>query len=188
MQEPARDRGDRAAHQDADRPRDGIAAVRQDPGKEVALGASAAQNEQDRDAHGADASQGIGQRSAASYPDDGDEEPEGQRRYDGRRETPQRVRRHEEDRGQGGVADRAFSGEEGGQLFAELAESRGHRTGAEDATLAASHVVKGTAATRPMLPTRVRMISTATTSELAMVPSDWEERTKRMSRGSDAPA
>ena len=36
----------------------------------------------------------------------------------------------------------------------------------------ASAVVNGTAATSPMLPTSVRTISTATTSELATVPSD----------------
>ncbi len=39
-----------------------------------------------------------------------------------------------------------------------------------------------------MLPTRVRTISTATTSLLAMVPSDWWASTNNTSRGSEAPA
>src|SRR5690606_9559428 len=55
-------------------------------------------------------------------------------------------------------------------------------------TRAASQVVTGTAATRPMLPTSVRTISVATISELATVPSDCWASTKMISNGSAAPA
>lgn len=53
---------------------------------------------------------------------------------------------------------------------------------------AASQVVRGTEATRPMLPTRVRTISVATTSPLATAPSDWPLRTNSTSSGIEAPA
>jgi hypothetical protein len=55
-------------------------------------------------------------------------------------------------------------------------------------TSAASHVVSGTDATMPMLPTSALKISVATVSELATVPSDCRDCTNRMSKGSAAPA
>jgi hypothetical protein len=51
-----------------------------------------------------------------------------------------------------------------------------------------SHVVTGTAATSPIEPIRVRTISTATTSELAMNPRDCDDNEKKIRRGSEAPA
>src|SRR5690606_10108869 len=59
---------------------------------------------------------------------------------------------------------------------------------APDATRAASQVVSGTAATRPIEPTKMRKISTATTSELATNPSGRSERVKSRRRGIEAPA
>lgn len=55
-------------------------------------------------------------------------------------------------------------------------------------TLAASQVVMGTAATRPTEPTRVRTISTATTSELATIPRFCPDNPKSSISGMAAPA
>jgi hypothetical protein len=53
---------------------------------------------------------------------------------------------------------------------------------------AASQVVTGTDATRPMLPTSVRTISVATTSPLATEVKGWALRTNSTSKGIDAAA
>src|SRR5688500_14363927 len=57
----------------------------------------------------------------------------------------------------------------------------------DGATRAASQVVRGTELTRPMLPTRVRTISTAADSPLATEASDCSDSTNRSMSGSDAP-
>ncbi len=61
-------------------------------------------------------------------------------------------------------------------------------SGRSGTTTVASQVVNGTDATRPMDPTSVRMISVATTSLLATVPSDCWDSTNNSSSGSEAPA
>ena len=55
-------------------------------------------------------------------------------------------------------------------------------------TAAAMPVAIGTAATRPMLPTSVRTISTATTSRIAVVAMAWRTWLNNSSNGSAAPA
>jgi hypothetical protein len=55
-------------------------------------------------------------------------------------------------------------------------------------TRVASKVETGTAATRPMLPTRVTTISTAKASLLATVPTLWCASVKGMRSGRDATA
>jgi hypothetical protein len=56
------------------------------------------------------------------------------------------------------------------------------------AVLAARNVVRGTAVTKPIEPTRVRTISTATSSELTTKAMLIPERLNRMSNGIAAPA
>ena len=56
------------------------------------------------------------------------------------------------------------------------------------ATRAATAVVTGTDATRPMLPTRVRTISVATSWLVATSPRLRPDRLKSSSSGRDAPA
>ena len=55
-------------------------------------------------------------------------------------------------------------------------------------TAAASPVVSGTEATNPMLPTRVRTTSLATTSDVRMSPTRRSASVNRMSSGRLAPA
>jgi hypothetical protein len=65
-----------------------------------------------------------------------------------------------------GTANPARMGDPGG------VDALDQTRGGDDATRAASHVVMGTAAINPMLPTNVRTTSTATTSEFTTEPSD----------------